>query len=56
LQRYGEKKLWDLFVIFEKWLELNWNLFSKTRGLLGNFGDCDLITKKPMGLFAKFLR
>jgi hypothetical protein len=27
---------------------------SKTRGLLGNFGDCGLIIKKPRGLFAKF--
>jgi hypothetical protein len=28
---------------------------SKTRGLHGNFGDCGLITKKPRGLFPKFL-
>jgi hypothetical protein len=23
LRRYGEKKLWDLFVIFGKWLGIN---------------------------------
>jgi hypothetical protein len=27
---------------------------SKTRGLHENFRDCDFITKKPRGLFAKF--
>jgi hypothetical protein len=27
----------------------------KTRGLLGSFGDCGLITKKLRGLFANFL-
>jgi hypothetical protein len=26
----------DLFQIFEKWLGLIWNLFSKTRVLFGN--------------------
>jgi hypothetical protein len=44
----------NLFVIFQKWLGLNWNLFLKTRGLLEIFGDCGLITKKPRGLFAQF--
>jgi hypothetical protein len=45
----------DLFVIFAKWLGLDWNLFLKIRGLLEIFGYCSLITKKPRGLFAKFL-
>jgi hypothetical protein len=43
----------DFVVISGKWLGLNWNLFSKTRGLLGIFVDCDLISQKGKGLTAK---
>jgi hypothetical protein len=53
LRRYGEKKLLGLFVIFGKWLGLNWNLFLKTRGLLEIFEDYGLISHKGKGLTAK---
>jgi hypothetical protein len=43
----------DVFVISRKWLGVFWNI-SKNRGLLKNFVDCGLITKKPRGLFANF--
>jgi hypothetical protein len=53
LRRYGEKKLLGHFVIFGKWLGLNWNLFLKTRGLLEIFEDYGLISHKGKGLTAK---
>jgi hypothetical protein len=34
LRRYGEKKLWEPFCNFRKWLGADLELFSKTRGLL----------------------
>jgi hypothetical protein len=43
----------DFLVISGKWLGLNWNLFSKIRGLLGIFVDCILISQKGKGLTAK---
>jgi hypothetical protein len=46
----------DFFVISVKWLELNWNLFSKTRGLLGIFMDYSLISQKGKGLTTKSAR
>jgi hypothetical protein len=38
LQKYGEKNFRDLFVISRKWLGVYLEIFSKTRGLLGNLG------------------
>jgi hypothetical protein len=36
LQRYSEKNFEDLFAISRKWLRVYLEIFSKTRGLLGN--------------------
>jgi hypothetical protein len=38
LQRYNEKNFGDLFIISGKWLGVYLEIFSKTRGLLGNLG------------------
>jgi hypothetical protein len=38
LKKYGEKNFRDLFVISRKWLGVYLEIFSKTRGLLGNLG------------------
>jgi hypothetical protein len=46
----------DFFVISGKWLGLNWNLFLKTRGLLGICVDYGLISQKGKGLTAKSVR
>jgi hypothetical protein len=44
----------DPFGISGKWLGVYLEIFPKIRGLHGNFGDYDLITKKTRGPFAKF--
>jgi hypothetical protein len=54
LRRYGEKKLWGFFCNFWKVASGIFGNISKTRGLLGIFVDCGLITKKPRGIFANF--
>jgi hypothetical protein len=55
LRIYGEKKLYGPIWNFWKVARGIFGNISKTRGLLGIFVDCSLITKKPRGLFANFL-
>jgi hypothetical protein len=54
LQRYGEKNFRDLFIISEKWLGLNLEIFLDSRVPFANLVDCDLILDKYRGLFAKW--
>jgi hypothetical protein len=53
LQRYGEKKFRDLFVISGKWLGVFWEIFLKSRGASCNYVGCGLILEKMRGLSAK---
>jgi hypothetical protein len=53
LQRYGDKKFRDLFVIFRKWLEVFLELFLKIRGASYKYVGCGLILEKMRGLSAK---
>jgi hypothetical protein len=53
LQRYGEKKFRDLFVISEKWLGVFLEIFLKIRGASCNYVGCGLILEKMRGLSAK---
>jgi hypothetical protein len=49
LQRYGEKKFRNLFVISGKWL----GVFLKIRGASCKYVGCGLILEKMRGLSAK---
>jgi hypothetical protein len=53
LQRYGEKKFRDLFVISGKWLGAFLELFLKIRGASCKYVVCKLILEKMRGLSAK---
>jgi hypothetical protein len=53
LQRYGEKKFRDLFVISRKWLGAFLELFLKIRGASCKYVGCGLILEKMRGLCAK---
>jgi hypothetical protein len=50
----AKRSYMDPYGISGKWLGVYLEIFLKTMCLLGNFGDCGLITKKPRRLFAKF--
>jgi hypothetical protein len=52
LRRYGEKNFRDLFVIFEKWLGLIWNFFSKSRAFM-KIGGVRVDTHEVQGPFCK---
>jgi hypothetical protein len=54
LQRYGEKKFRDLFVISGKWLGAFLELFLKIRGASCKYMGCELILEKMRGLSAKY--
>jgi hypothetical protein len=53
LQRYGEKKFRDLFVIFGKWLGVFLEIFLKIRGASCKYVGCGLILDKMRGQSAK---
>jgi hypothetical protein len=53
LQRYGEKKSTDLFVISGKWLGVFLEIFLKIRGASCKYVGCGLILEKMRGLSAK---
>jgi hypothetical protein len=53
LQRYGEKKFMDLFVISGKWLGVFLEIFLKIRGASCKYVGCGLILEKMRGLSAK---
>jgi hypothetical protein len=53
LQRYGEKKFKDLFVISGKWLGAFLELFLKIRGASCKYVVCGLILEKMTSLSAK---
>jgi hypothetical protein len=53
LQRYGEKKFRNLFVIFGKWLGVFLKIFLKIRGASCKYVGCGLILEKMRGLSAK---
>jgi hypothetical protein len=55
LQRCGEKKFRDLFVIFGKWLGAFLELFLKIRGASCKYVGYRLILEKMSGLSAKWL-
>jgi hypothetical protein len=53
LQRYGEKKFMDIFVISEKWLGVFLKIFLKIRGASYKYVGYGLILEKMRGLSAK---
>jgi hypothetical protein len=53
LQRYGEKKFRDIFVISGKWLGVFLEIFLKTREASCNYVGCRLILEKMRDLSAK---
>jgi hypothetical protein len=53
LQRYGEKKFKDLFVISRKWLGVFLEIFLKIRGASCKYVGRGLILEKMWGLNAK---
>jgi hypothetical protein len=53
LQRYGEKKFRDLFVISRNWLGVLSEIFLKIRGASCKYVGCGLILEKMRGLSAK---
>jgi hypothetical protein len=53
LQRYGEKKFRDLFVISRKWVGVFLEIFLKIRGTSCKYVGCGLILEKMRGLSAK---
>jgi hypothetical protein len=54
LRRYGEKNFRDLFVISGKWLGVFLEIFFNSRVPVGISVDCDLISDKCRGFFAKW--
>jgi hypothetical protein len=53
LQRYGEKKFRDLFIISGKWLGVFLELFLKIRGASCKYMGCGFLLEKMRGLSAK---
>jgi hypothetical protein len=53
LQRYGEKKFKDLFVISGKWIGVFLEIFLKIWGASCNYVGCGLILENLRGLSAK---
>jgi hypothetical protein len=54
LQRYGEKKFRDLFIISRKWLGVFLEIFLEIRGASCKYVGCGLILEKMRGLSAKW--